>query len=64
MGVIIIQTFLRVRCGHQFLGPAAAKLGLIRAWIMWGGEPVNLSTRRYDLLVSSIANLNVMYAYG
>ena len=49
---------------HQFLGPAAAKLGLIRAWIMWGGEPVNLSTRRYDLLVSSIANLNVMYAYG
>ena len=47
-----------------FLGPAAAKLGLIGAWIMWGGAPVNLSTRRYDLLVSSIANLNVMYAYG
>ena len=48
----------------SFLGPAAAKLGLIRAWIMWGGEHVNLSTSRYDLLVSSIANLNVMYVYG
>ena len=43
---------------------AAAKLGLIRAWVMWGGEHVSLSTRRYDLLVSSIANLNVRYVYG
>ena len=49
---------------HQFFGgPAAAKPGLIRAWIMRGGEHVSLSTRRYDLLVSSIANLNVTYVY-
>ena len=40
-GVIIIHPFKSKMWPTSFLGaPAAAKLGLIRAWIVWGGEHV------------------------